>query len=149
MKGFLLRWLVTTIAVVASTILPGISYDSLPALLGASLVLGILNACVRPVLLILSIPFILVTMGIFILILNGLLLWLVSALIPSFHVAGFWSAVFGALIISLVSWILNSFFRSPEGRLVYIQTGSGTHSRSISEPQIKTANARVIKPNDP
>lgn len=135
MKGFLLRWFVTTIAVVAATILPGISYDSVPALLGASLVLGILNAAVRPVLLVLSIPFIIVTMGVFILILNGLLLWLVSAIIPSFHVAGFWSAFFGAIIISLVSWLLSSFFRGPDGRYVLVGTDSGG---------MKQANARVV-----
>lgn len=143
MKGFLLRWFVTTIAVVAATILPGISYDSTLALLGASLLLGILNAAVRPALLILSIPFIVVTMGVFILILNGLLLWFVSALIPSFHVAGFWSAFFGALIISMVSWVLNSFFRNSEGRIVYVQSVS--HGPS-SQPSIKPANARVIEP---
>lgn len=135
MTGFLLRWFVTTIAVVAATILPGISYDSVPALLGASLVLGILNAAVRPVLLILSIPFIIVTMGIFILILNGLLLWLVSALIPSFHVAGFWSAFFGAIIISIVSMLLSSFFRGPDGQISLITTAPGG---------MKQANARVI-----
>jgi putative membrane protein len=105
------------------------------ALLGASLLLGIINAFVRPILLLLSLPFIIVTMGLFIFVVNALLLELVSKIIPSFYVAGFWSAFFGAIIISLVSWILSSFFRTSDGKIHAI-----TH-----HPAMKKAVARTLE----
>jgi len=136
MVAFLIRWFVTTVAVfVAGKIVPGISCEPISALLGASLLLGIINAFVRPLLLLLSLPFIILTMGLFIFVVNALLLMLVSTLIPPFHVEGFWSAFFGAIIISLVSWILSSFFRTSDGRIHAI-----TH-----HPSVKKADARTIK----
>ena len=134
--AFLIRWLVTTIAVFAAEkIIPGIHCNSAGALLGASLLLGIVNAFVRPILLLLSIPFIIVTMGFFILVVNALMLMLVAQIVPSFSVDGFWNAFFGSIVISLVSWILSSFFRSSDGRIHSI-----TH-----HPSIKKADARVIE----
>lgn len=136
MAAFLIRWFVTTIAVfVATKLVPGIKCEPTAALLGASLLLGIVNAFVRPLLLLLSLPFIIVTMGLFIFVVNALLLLLVSTLIPPFHVDGFWSAFFGAIIIGLVSWLLSSFFRTSDGRIHAI-----TH-----HPAIKKADARTIK----
>lgn len=136
MTAFLIRWLVTTIAVFAAEkIIPGIHCHSAGALLGASLLLGIINAFVRPILLLLSIPFIIVTMGFFILVVNALMLMLVAQIIPEFAVDGFWSAFFGSIVISFVSWILSSFFRTSDGRIHAI-----TH-----HPSIKKANARVIE----
>jgi putative membrane protein len=137
MGAFLLRWFVTAVAVlVAERLLPGIQCSGWGTLLGASLLLGIINAFVRPVLLLLSIPFIIVTMGLFIFVVNALLLLLVSQIIPNFQVDGFWNAFFGSIIISLVSWILSSFFRGSDGRIYTI-----THHSS----SIKQANARVIE----
>jgi len=137
MGAFLLRWFVTTIAVlVAERLLPGIQCGGWGTLLGASLLLGIINAFVRPVLLLLSLPFIIVTMGLFIFVVNALLLMLVAKIIPEFHVDGFWNAFFGSIIISLVSWILSSFFRGSDGKIYTI-----THHSS----PIKQANARVIE----
>lgn len=136
MMAFVLRWLITTIAVlVASKLIPGIDATDWWALLGASLLLGIINAFIRPVLLILSIPFIIFTMGIFIFVINALLLLLVSHLVSGFLVSGFWSAFFGAIVISLVSWILSSYFRGSDGKIHAI-----TH-----HPSIKKADARVIE----
>lgn len=136
MAAFLIRWFVTTIAVfIAERILPGIQCDSTSALLGASLLLGIVNAFVRPILLLLSLPFIIVTMGLFIFVVNALLLMFVSTIIPSFHVDGFWNAFFGSIIISIVSWALSSFFRGSDGKI-----------RTINHHgAIKQANARTIK----
>lgn len=135
MAAFLIRWVVTTIAVfVAEKLIPGIRCDTTGALLGASLLLGIINAFVRPVLLLLSLPFIIVTMGLFIFVVNALLLMLVSSLIPAFHVDGFWSAFFGAIIIGIVSWALSSFFRTSDGHIHAI-----TH-----HPSIKKADARTL-----
>ena len=136
MTAFLIRWLVTTIAVFAAEkIIPGIHCNSAGALLGASLLLGIVNAFVRPILLLLSIPFIIVTMCFFILVVNALMLMLVAQIVPSFSVDGFWNAFFGSMVISLVSWILSSFFRTSDGKIHTI-----TH-----HPSIKKADARVIE----
>ena len=136
MTAFLIRWAVTTVAVfVAEKLIPGIDCTSAGALLGASLLLGIINAFVRPILLLLSIPFIIVTMGFFILVVNALLLLFVGQVIPSFSVDSFWSAFFGSIVISIVSWILSSFFRTSDGRIHAI-----TH-----HPSIKKANARLIE----
>lgn len=139
MTAFLIRWLITTVAVfVAERLLPGIHCEGVATLLGASLLLGIINAFVRPVLLLLSLPWIILTMGLFIVVINALLLLLVSSIIPPFQVDGFWSAFFGSIIISIVSWILSSFFRGSDGRIYPI-----THHSSPHAP--KKANARVIE----
>lgn len=136
MGAFFIRWMVITVAVFAAEkLIPGIDCGSLSALLGASLLLGIINAFVRPVLLLLSIPFILVTMGLFIFVINALLLLFVSMMIPAFEVHGFWSAFFGAIVIGIVNWVLSSFFRASDGKYHAI-----TH-----HPSIKQANARVVE----
>src|SRR5947199_5897496 len=117
-KHFVFRWAVTTIAVmVASSVIHGIRYDTVAALIGASLLLGILNAFVRPFLLILSAPLILLTLGFFILILNGLLLLVVPSVVIGFHVDHFWSAFWGAIVISILSGILSAFFGGSEGHV--------------------------------
>ena len=135
MKEFLIRWLITTLAVMgASHLIPGISYSSTETLIGAALLLGIINALVRPVLLLLSLPFIIVTMGFFILVINALLLLFVSAVVPGFHVEGFWSALFAGIIIGLISWILSSFFRASDGRVYPV-----THHQ-----QMKQVQGRVV-----
>src|SRR6516165_9578825 len=118
MRHFVFRWGVTTVAVmVASSVIHEIRYDTVAALIGASLLLGILNAFIRPILLILSAPVILLTLGFFILILNGLLLLLVPSVVVGFHVHSFWSAFWGAIVISFVSWLLSAFFRGSDGRV--------------------------------
>jgi putative membrane protein len=117
-KQFVFRWAVTTVAVmVASSVIRGIRYDTVASLIGASLLLGILNAFVRPFLLILSAPVILITLGLFILVLNGLLLLLVPKVVMGFHVDSFGSAFWGAIVISVISWILSAFFRGRDGRV--------------------------------
>src|SRR5437588_8347659 len=118
MRHFVFRWAVTTIAVmVASVLIHGIRYDTVASLIGAALLLGILNAFVRPVLLILSAPLILLTLGFFILIVNGLMLLLVPSVVHGFHVDSFGSAFWGAIVIGLVSWMLSAFFRGSDGRV--------------------------------
>lgn len=139
MRHFLFRWAITTVSVmVASAFIPGIRYDSVAALLGAALLLGILNAFVRPVLLLLSAPFILVTLGIFIFVINGLMLLLVQSVVGGFHVDSFGSAFWGAVLIGIVSWLLSAFFRGSDGHVHVL-----TH-----HTQIKRVNARVISPGD-
>lgn len=115
MKPFLLRWLCTTVAVTVAVKLTGMQADSWGALLGTALLLGILNALVRPVVLLLSMPFVIVTLGFFILVINAVMLAIAGSLVPGFHVGGFWNAFFGGLIVSLVSWVLSLFFRTHDG----------------------------------
>jgi putative membrane protein len=106
---FLLHWIVNTAAVlVASCIVKGIRYDKPLDLLAASLLLGILNAFVRPVLKLLSLPLLILTLGLFSIVINALLLYIVGWLLyPKFSVANFGAALWGALIIAIVSVVLN------------------------------------------
>ena len=115
---FLQRWVVHTVAVlVAAVVVPGISYDNWAALLVASLLLGILNALLRPLLLILSLPLVVFSLGLFVLVINAMLLGLVGQLVRPFHVEGFWPAFFGALVISLTTLVLNTLTASGESRI--------------------------------
>lgn len=135
---FFIRWFVTAVAVfVAAWIVPGIDYSNFTGLAFASLLLGIINAMVRPILLILCLPLILVTMGLFILVLNALLLWFVSGILPgsSFTVSGFWAAFWGGLVISIVSWLLSAFFRGSDGRIYPL-----THHTTIKQARGRTLN---------
>jgi len=139
MKHFVFRWAVTTVAVmVASSVIRGIRYDTVAALIGASLLLGILNAFIRPFLLILSAPLILLTLGFFILILNGLLLLVVPSVVVGFHVDHFWSAFWGAIVVSIVSWILSAFFRGSDGRVHVL-----TH-----HTQIRRVRGRIVEDDE-
>ncbi len=93
---------------IISYLLPGvIRVDSALSALAAAFLLGIVNLVVRPILVLLTLPLTLLTLGFFLLVINGLMLWLVAALVKGFHVNGFWGAVFGSILISLVSWILS------------------------------------------
>jgi putative membrane protein len=139
MRHFVIRWAVTTVAVmVASSIIHGIRYDSIASLLGAALLLGILNAFLRPVLLILSAPLILLTLGFFIFVVNAIMLLLVPSIVWGFHVESFGSAFWGAIVISIVSWLLSAFFRGSDGRVHVL-----TH-----HTQIKSVQGRVIEPDE-
>jgi putative membrane protein len=118
--GFLLRVLVNILALVLmASILPGIRLEGTLAAVAAGLVLGIVNAVVRPVLLVLTLPITLITLGLFLLVLNGFCLWLVAALVRGFHVDSFCSALLGALGISVASWIVTTLV-SDSGRVVVI-----------------------------
>jgi putative membrane protein len=89
-----------------------IRVDGLMAALVAAFLLGIVNVILRPILIFLTLPLTVLTLGLFLLVINGLMLWLVAALLKGFHVNGFWGAVFGSLLISIVSWILSRFLPS-------------------------------------
>jgi len=147
MKSFFARWAATTFAVfVASGLVPGITYDTAEALVCAGLLLGILNAVVRPVLMVLSLPLIVLSFGMVIPIINAILLEWVSGWIKGFHVDGFGSALFGAVVISLVSWGLNNFFQDRSRTEVRVETFP---TAGESEPEyrvgMKTVQGRVIE----
>ena len=108
-KSFLQRWAVTTLGVlVAANAVQGISYETNSALLAASLLLGIFNGVLRPIMMILSLPLMILTLGLFTLVINGFMLYLVGILVKPFHVAGFWPAFKGAFVISIVSILANA-----------------------------------------
>lgn len=123
--GFLIRLLANTLAILAAAyMLPGIEVSGGLSLLAAALVLALINAFVRPVLLFLTLPFTLVTLGLFIFLLNAFCLWLTSQLVKGFEVHGFWTAVFGALLISMVSWAVTALL-SDRGQVVVITRRGG------------------------
>jgi putative membrane protein len=107
MRNFLIHWLITALALaVAARLLPGIHVPSLAVLLVSALVLGVVNAIVRPILVLLTLPITVLTLGLFYLIVNGAAFGLAAALVPGFTVASLGAAVGGALIVGLVSWAL-------------------------------------------
>jgi putative membrane protein len=123
LKDFLGRWLITTVAVmVAANLGLGIHYDKFTTLLVASLLLGVLNAFLRPLLLLLTLPLVIVTMGLFFLVINALLLLLVGKLVPGFVVPGFWPAFWGALVITFMTMVLN-VLTGAGGARVTVQRG--------------------------
>ncbi|HLQ60026.1 MAG TPA: phage holin family protein [Gemmatimonadales bacterium] len=110
MRGFLVRLLITALGLwVADQLLVGMAFDSTGALIISALLLGIVNAVIRPIILILTLPLTVLTLGLFILIVNGISLALVAWLVPGFHIAGLWSATVGAIIVGLTSWAASAF----------------------------------------
>lgn len=118
--GFVIRLVANALAILAAAyIVPGIEVSGGLALVAAALVLGLINAVVRPILLFLTFPFTLVTLGLFIFLLNAFCLWLTSWLVKGFEVHGFWTAVLGAVIVSVVSWLVTVLL-SDRGKVVVI-----------------------------
>jgi putative membrane protein len=123
MSGIILRILVVALGLwLASVLVPGIVVIGPWTLLGAALLLGIVNAVVRPILIVLTLPITVVTLGLFLIVVNAAMLALVAWFFEGFVIAGFWSAVFGAIIVGLTGW-LGSFFIGPRGRIevVYLR----------------------------
>ena len=105
----LLKWLLSATALLLVAYLySGVEVKSFTGALVAALVIGLFNTVLRPVLVVLTLPVTMLTLGLFILVINGLMFWVVAQLVGGFHVAGFWSAVGGALLYSIVSWALST-----------------------------------------
>jgi putative membrane protein len=105
----LLVWLVNTVSLIAvAYLMPSISVSSFWTALIAALVLGLVNAVIRPILVILTLPATILTLGLFIFVINGLLFWFVGSFVEGFHVEGFWAGFFGAIVYSLISWLLSA-----------------------------------------
>ncbi len=110
MTGFLLRWAISALGLwLADQMLDGLAFDSRGALAAAALLLGIVNAVVRPLAVFFTLPFTLLTLGLFLLVVNAAMLGLVALLLDGFHIAGFGSALAGWLIVSLTSWVASGF----------------------------------------
>jgi len=102
-------WLINAVALIAvAYLMPGIAVSSFVTALIAALVLGLVNAVIRPILILLTLPATIVTLGLFIFVINGLLFWFVGSFIEGFVVTGFWAGVFGAIIFSIISWLLSA-----------------------------------------
>jgi len=109
MIRLLIVWLINALALMAvAYLMPSIEVSSFGAALVAALVLGLVNAFVRPVLVLLTLPVTILTLGLFIFVLNGLLFWMVGSWLQGFWVAGFWAGVLGAIVFSLISWALSA-----------------------------------------
>lgn len=106
---FLLVWVLNAVALlIVAYLFPGVQVQDWMAAAVAALVLGLVNALVKPVLFILTLPVTVLTLGLFLLVLNALLFWGVASVVPGFHVTGFWAAMLGAILYSLIAWALSA-----------------------------------------
>ena len=116
MPGFFVRTLVTAIGLwLASVIIPGIDIETPGTLIVAALLMGLVNALVRPIAILLTLPVTVVTLGLFLLVINAAMFGLVAAMLDGFHVSGFFAALFGWLIVSMTAMVA-SWFIGPSGR---------------------------------
>lgn len=112
----LLVWILNAVALwLVTLVLPGVRVDDELSAFIAAIVLGLVNAAIKPILVILTLPVTVLTLGLFLLVLNGLLFWGVASVLPGFHVDGFWWGVGGALLYSLLTWAFSTLL-SPEAR---------------------------------
>ena len=117
MTGFLLRAAIVALGLwLASMIVPGVTFASPGVLIAAALLLGFINAFIRPILVILTFPITIVTLGLFLLIINGLMVELVAHVLPGFTVNGFWAALFTSIVVSLTSWATSKYINA-QGRV--------------------------------
>jgi putative membrane protein len=125
MAGFILRALIASLGLWAATeILDGLTIDDAFTLVLAGVLLGLVNAVVRPFVLLLSLPALLFTLGLFLLVVNAGMLGLVALMLKGFHIEGFWTAIAGSLIVSVVSWV-GSWFIGPRGKVEVIRIKRG------------------------
>ena len=112
----LLVWLINAVALLALPyLLSSITVDSFVTALIAALILGLVNTFIRPLLILLTLPVTLLTLGLFIFVINGLLFWWVGSFVDGFHVSGFWAGFFGAIVYSLISWLLSMLLPRKQG----------------------------------
>src|SRR5687768_18080911 len=120
MLRLLIVWLINTLALAAvAYLMPSVGIASAGAAILAALVLGLVNTIIRPILVLLTLPVTVLTLGLFIFVINGLLFWMVASWLEGFEVAGFWSGVLGAIAYSLVSWLLSA---------LVLRDGAGTRA---------------------
>ncbi|MQR00276.1 phage holin family protein [Glaciimonas soli] len=112
MPSLLITWLINAAALFAVPyLMQSVTVDSVATALIAALILGLVNSLIRPILMILTLPVTVLTLGLFIFVLNGLMFWFVTKLVSGFHVMGFWSAIGGAIVYSIISWALTTLLQ--------------------------------------
>lgn len=117
MQGFFLRTLITILGLLlASAIIPGVTINGTGSVILAAILLGLVNGFVRPVAFLLTLPITILTLGLFLFVLNAAMFGLVAAMLDNFIVAGFWSAIFGSLVVSITS-TMASWYIGPDGRI--------------------------------
>jgi len=117
MNGFLLRWFIGSLGLwLAASVVTGISVEGVGTLMVAALLLGVVNAVVRPLLILLTLPITVITLGLFLLVINAAMLALVAWILPGLAIDGFFAAMLGSILISIVGW-LASWFIGPQGRV--------------------------------
>jgi len=115
MRGLLIRWAIGAFSLwLASVLVPGMTIDGIGTLLIAAFLLGFVNAVVRPLLVLLTLPFTILSLGIFLLVINAAMLGLVAAALEGFRLSGFWAALFGSILVSVTGW-LTSWYIGPKG----------------------------------
>jgi len=120
MHGIFIRWLISTVSIlITAYLLDGIHVSGFFTAFFAAAILGILNAFFRPLMFVITLPINIVTLGLFTFVINAILLLMVAGVISGFEIAGFWSALLGSLLISLVSWLITSFINE-RGKVQYI-----------------------------
>ena len=117
MTGFIIRMLTVMLGLwIASEVVPGIEVQGVATLAGAAFLLGIVNAVIRPLLIVLTFPVTVVTLGLFLLVINAAMLGLVAWMFDDFNINGFWPALFGSIIVSIIGWAA-AYFVGPHGRI--------------------------------
>ncbi len=130
MFGFFLRWSINLLAmVIAGSVIPGIKIQSIGMGVIAAGIFGIVNAVIRPIVLILTLPINLLTLGLFTLVINAAMLKLVADVVPGFSIESFQAAFLGALLISIISWVMNIFIGG-DGTIVFIRRVNKGNDRS-------------------
>jgi putative membrane protein len=121
MKGLVFRLVITALGLwAAATIVPGVTIDGVGSLIVAALLLGLVNAVIRPIILILTLPLTLLTLGLFIFVVNGISLALVAWVMPGFTLSGLGAAILGSIVVGLTSWFASAFVGST-GRIEHIR----------------------------
>ncbi len=132
MPGILIRWLTITLAVlIVPKLFSGVRVDDIGSALLAAAILGILNALVRPALILLTLPLTVVTLGFFVLVINALLFMFVGSIVPGFHVDSFWWAFIASIVVSLISWIVSSMVAGGPGEKTVIISRFGNNTYEL------------------
>ena len=122
---FLIKWFIYALAIgIAAYILPGVRLDGVFTALVTAAILGLVNGFVRPILFVFTLPLTILTLGLFTFVLNALMVLLAAAIVPGFHVAGFWWALLFSLALSLIVFFLGEMTEPPERTVRYVQYGS-------------------------
>ena len=112
MTGLIVRWFINALAILATAYLvQGIRVEGFMAALVAAFILGIVNAILRPILILLTLPVNFLTLGLFTFVINGLMLWLVGSVVNGFYVRSLWAGIVGSIVISIISYIINALVR--------------------------------------